>query len=112
MTKPDWYCDDVLSGALDVQRVFEDDRVLAFRHPRPAAPIHVVIVPKEHVGSLLDPKALDGQLLTSMLAAVQHTARTLGLDAGGEGFYVRANAATPGVTPHMHWHVLAPISGE
>ncbi len=105
MAKTDWYCEDVLSGRLDVQRIFEDERVLAFHHPRPSASPHVVIVPKEHVASLLDKKALDGQLLTSMLRAIQHVAGVLGLD-GGDGFYVRANAAAPGVTPHMHWHVL------
>lgn len=105
MARTDWYCEDVLSGKLDVRPVFEDESVLAFHHPRPAAEPHVVVVPKKHVSSLLDERALEGELLSSMLRAVQHAATTLGLD-GGEGFYVRANAAAPGVTPHMHWHVL------
>lgn len=105
MARDDWYCADVLSGELAVDRVFEDDHVLAFHHPRPAAQPHVVVIPKRHVPSLLAPEALDGQLLTSMLTAVQHAARTLSVDRG-HGFYVRANAAAPGVTPHMHWHVL------
>ena len=94
--KRDWYCGDVLSGALDVSVVFEDDRVLAFHHPDPGAPIHVVIIPKVHVASLL----------SSMLRAIQQAARSLGLDK--VGFFVRANAAAPGVTPHMHWHVMGP----
>lgn len=105
MARTDWYCEDVLSGKLEVQRVFEDDHVLAFHHPRPSATPHVVIIPKDHVPSLLDEEAANGQLLTSMLRAIQHVATTLGLDQG-DGFYVRANAAAPGVTPHMHWHVL------
>ncbi len=41
-----------------------------------------------------------------MVLAVQKTARKLDLDE--EGFYVRTNAAAPGVTPHMHWHVVGP----
>ena len=110
MARRDWYCEDVLSGRLDVQRVYEDERVLAFHHPRPAARIHVVVVPKRHVPSLLDDSALDGDLLTSMVRAIQATATSLGL-LDGEGFYVRANAAAPGVTPHMHWHVLGPGAG-
>lgn len=109
MARRDWYCEDVLSGKLDVQRVYEDDRVLAFHHPRPAASIPVV-VPKSHVPSVLQPTALDGELLTSMVRAIQATATGLGL-MDGEGFYVRANAAAPGVTPHMHWHVLGPGAG-
>jgi hypothetical protein len=75
--KRDWYCGDVLSGALDVSVVLEDSA-----------------------------EALDGALLSSMLKAVQEAARSLGLDKAG--FFVRAKAAAPGVTPHMHWHVIGP----
>ena len=115
MALTDWYCEDVLSGKLAVQKVFEDDRVLAFHHPRPARPVHVVVIPKAHIPSLLDESALDGELLSSMVRAIQHAARALGLDVPQadrpRGFYVRANAAAPGVTPHMHWHILAPGAG-
>ena len=106
MPRRDWYCEDVLSGRLDVKKIWEDERVLAFHHPQPQAVIHVVVIPKTHVASLLDPMALDGALLSSMLKAVQEVARDLGLD--GKGFQLRANAAAPGVTPHMHWHILGP----
>ena len=106
MARRDWYCEDVLSGKIEVERVFEDERVLAFHHPQPTSEIHVVVIPKDHVPSLLDPMALDGDLLSSMLRAVQESAQNLGLDQ--TGFFVRANAAAPGVTPHMHWHIKGP----
>lgn len=106
MARRDWYCEDVLSGQIPVQKIWEDDRVLAFHHPQPTAEIHVVVIPKEHISSLLDPQALDGSLLSSMLLAIQKTAYALGLDQ--TGFYIRANAAAPGVTPHMHWHIYGP----
>lgn len=106
MAKRDWYCEDVLTGKLEVRRVWEDERVLAFHHPEPKAEVHVVVIPKAHVASILAPQALDGELLTSMVRAVQETARALGLDE--TGFFVRTNAAAPGVTPHMHWHVVSP----
>lgn len=102
----DWYCEDVLSGKIQVRKVWEDERVLAFHHPEPTAEIHVVVIPKTHVPSLLDPLALDGALLSSMLTAIQNAARELGLDK--TGLYVRTNAAAPGVTPHMHWHIKGP----
>ena len=102
----DWYCEDVLSGEIEVRKVWEDDRVLAFHHPQPTSEIHVVVIPKRHVPSILDPLALDGALLSSMVRAVQETAHQLGLDE--TGFYVRTTAAAPGVTPHMHWHIKGP----
>lgn len=106
MARRDWYCEDVLSGKLEVQVVWEDDRVLAFHHPEPKAEIHIVVIPKAHVPSILAPEALDGDLLVSMVTAVQAAARATGLDK--VGFFVRTNAAAPGVTPHMHWHVVGP----
>jgi histidine triad (HIT) family protein len=105
MARTDWHCEDVLSGKIEVERIFEDERVLAFHHPQPAAVPHVVVIPKQHVASLLAPDALDGDLLVSMLSAVQVAAKSIAVDSD-PGFYVRANAAAPGVTPHMHWHVL------
>ena len=110
MALRDWYCEDVLSGDLDVERVHEDDLVLAFHHPRPVAEVHVVVVPKAHVAGLMDEAALDGHLLVSIMRAIQNTATSLGL-LDGRGFYVRINAASPGVTPHMHWHILGPGAG-
>jgi histidine triad (HIT) family protein len=102
----DWYCEDVLSGKIQVERIWEDHLVLAFHHPEPKSEIHAVIIPKQHILSILDPGALDGTLLHSMVDAVQAVARAYRLDQ--KGFYVRTNAAAPGVTPHMHWHVRGP----
>jgi len=106
MARRDWYCEDVLSGKTEVNMIWEDQRVLAFHHPQPQSEIHVVVIPKKHIPSILDAMALDGTLLSSMIRAVQIVARALDLDQNG--FYVRANAAAPGVTPHMHWHVMGP----
>jgi histidine triad (HIT) family protein len=106
MPRRDWYCEDVLSGDIEVDKVWEDERALAFHHPQPQAEIHVVVIPKAHVPSLLHPLALDGALLCSMVLAIQQVAQKLRLDQ--TGFYVRANAGAPGVTPHMHWHILGP----
>ena len=106
MARRYWYCEDMLSGNLEVDVVWEDEWVLAYHHRRPKAEVHVVVIPKVHVPSILDPLALDGELLSSMVRAVQKTAWRLELAEAG--FYVRTNAAALGVTPHMHWHVMGP----
>ena len=77
--------------------------MLAFHHPKPTAEIHVVVIPKKQITSILESEAVDGDLLASMVTAIQQTAAKLGLDT--QGFYVRTNAGTDGVTPHMHWHI-------
>jgi len=104
MARRDWYCEDVLSGHIEIRKVWENNDVPAFHHPVPASEIHVVVIPKKHITSILDDDAADGLLLTSIIHAVQNIARSTGLD--NEGFYVRVNAAAPGVTPHMHCHIV------
>ena len=106
MARRDWYCEEVLSGKLDVDIIWENDKVLAFHHPQPTSEIHVVVVPKKHITSILDDEAADGDLLTSIVQAIQIVAKSTKLDKNG--FYVRLNAAAPGVTPHMHWHIVGP----
>ncbi len=104
--KRDWYCEDVLSGKMQVTVLYDDERVLGFAHPYPTYEIHGIVIPRAHVASLMAAEALNGDLLTSMLKGVQAVARALGLE--DKGFQLQANAAAPGVTPHMHWHVVGP----
>ena len=104
--KRDWYCEDVLSGKLKVTVLYEDQRVLGLEHPFPVYEVHGVVIPKKHVAGLLAEEAVDGELLAAMLRGVQAVARALHLET--RGFRIEANAAAPGVTPHMHWHVAGP----
>jgi histidine triad (HIT) family protein len=105
MLRRDWYCEDVLSGKIQVKTIWEDERVLAFYHPTPTAPVHAVVIPKKHISSIMASEAVDGPILTSMVTAVQNVAVETGLSE--KGFFVRTNAINPGVTPHMHWHVMS-----
>ncbi len=74
ITRRDWYCEDVLSGKIEVQKVCEDESVLGFHHPQPQSEIHVVVIPKQHITSILEPEVADEQLLLSIVHAIQHVA--------------------------------------
>lgn len=107
----DWYCEEVLTGKMEIDKLWEDKLVLAFRVPDAEVDVHVLVIPKKHVASALSPEAADNKLLKSMMMAVQKVVDILGLDKTGKGFYVRFNAAAPIVTPHLHWHIKAPLPG-
>jgi histidine triad (HIT) family protein len=109
MTERDWYCEDVLTGKMEVNKIWEDNLVLAFPVPDDTVDVHVIVIPKKHIVSALSPEANDGELLKSMMTAVQKVSAALGIDKTGKGFYVRFNSAAPMVTPHMHWHIKAPL---
>ena len=78
----DFYCDEVLSGRTSVQIVTETDRVLAYHHTRPFWPVHIVVIPKQHVPSLIDFGGVDEAILTEILAVVREVARSVHAEHG------------------------------
>ncbi|MEM8484296.1 MAG: HIT domain-containing protein [Bacteroidota bacterium] len=102
---PDFYCDQVLSGKLQVDVIFESDLVLAFHHTRPFFEHHVVIIPKAHINSLSEPDAVDATLAYAFLSAIQHV--TAQLEATTGGCRVSSNVGDYQSTKHLHWYVHA-----
>jgi histidine triad (HIT) family protein len=86
--------------------VYEDDEFLAFRDINPAAPTHVLVIPKQHISSLLDSADQDTELLGRMLRLAAKLARDLGLQE--KGFRVVVNTGIDGgqSVEHLHFHLL------
>ncbi len=94
-------------GEIPSDVVYEDDSVLAFRDISPAAPVHVLIIPKKHIGSLLELKAADAALTAHILTEiVPKLAKELNVDE--TGFRLVANTKEDGgqTVPHLHFHLL------
>ena len=101
----DFYCDEVLSGRTPVDKVFDSDTVLAYYHTRPFWPVHIVVIPKVHVGSLLTID--DNKLLIELLDAVKSVAAKV-VDEHGAA-RVLTNLGRYQDSKHLHFHVS---SGE
>lgn len=100
----DFYCEQVLNGLRAVDVVFEDENVLAYHHTRPFfSAAHIVIVPKLHVSSLLDPAA--APLLPNLLAVVRSVAADVVAEHGAAR--VLTNLGSYQDSKHLHWHVYA-----
>jgi histidine triad (HIT) family protein len=97
----DFYCEEVLSGRTQVDKVLETETALAFHHTRPSYPVHIVVIPKEHVPSLLDAK---DELLADLLKAVQRVARDVVAKHGA--CRVITNLGDYQDSKHLHWHVI------
>lgn len=110
-TSSDFYCDEVFSGNTPVATILETDEVLAFNHTRPLYPIHVVVVPKRHISSLLDPGLTSDELLR-LLDVVRSVSRQV-LDRAGS-CRVITNLGEYQDSKHLHWHVVsgAPLKQE
>ena len=101
----DFYCDEVLSGRTKVNIVRETDNVLAYHHTRPFWPVHIVVIPKRHVSSLLTLE--NDSLLLELLAVVREVATQVLAEHGG--CRVLTNLGKYQDSKHLHWHVC---SGE
>lgn len=86
--------------------VYEDKQVLAFHDINPAAPVHVLIVPKQHRTSLLDVTPDDQAVLGHLQLVAGQLAREFGLEE--RGFRLVSNCGEEGgqTIGHLHFHLL------
>jgi len=103
----DFYCDEVLSGRTSVEVVHETDTVMAYHHTRPFWPVHVVVIPKRHISSLLTLGEADQPLLLELIAVVRIVANQVVNEHGA--CRVLTNLGRYQDSKHLHWHVS---SGE
>ena len=103
MTSEDFYCDEVLSGRTEVRVVRETEDVLAYYHTRPHWPVHIVVIPKTHVPSLVELDGADEGLLQSLLSVVREVAAEVTAEYGA--CRVLTNLGDYQDSKHLHFHV-------
>lgn len=91
---------------------YEDDEVLAFRDIYPKAPVHLLIVPKRHIDSVMALRPEDAPLVGRLVLAAKRIGETLGL--AGRGYRLAIHCGPEGgqVIYHLHLHFLAGRRGE
>ena len=94
-----------MSFVLPVDRLHETDSLLAFYHPRPAYPVHVLIVPKKTYANLMAIPIEDSQLMQEVLQMVQRLVVELGLEESGYRFI--CNGGPYQDIPHLHFHLIS-----
>ncbi|RLB58417.1 MAG: histidine triad nucleotide-binding protein [Deltaproteobacteria bacterium] len=94
----------IAAGEIPADIVYQDDVCLAFRDIHPAAPQHLLLIPRRHLATMndLDDAALAGHLLT----VVPRLARQLGIADGGYRTVVNCNADAGQEVFHLHVHLL------
>lgn len=95
----------IAQGAIPAQFVHQDDTVVAFRDLHPQAPVHVLVVPRQHIAGLTEPAAADPKVLAAVYRAIQGLVEPLGL---AKGFRVVVNCGPEGgqTVGHLHFHLL------
>ena len=101
----DFYCDEVLSGRTPVKVVRETGNVLAYHHTRPFWPVHIVVIPKRHISSLITLEESDDELLLELLRVVREFAKQ-GVDEHG-ACRVLTNLGKYQDSKNLHFHVCS-----
>ena len=94
-----------MSFAIPVKRLRETPTLLAFHHPSPSYPLHILIVPKRGYRSLLDVPPEDGDFSRDLFATVQSLIREFGL--GESGYRLIANGGAYQDVAVLHFHLIA-----
>ena len=87
--------------------VYEDDEIIAFKDINPAAPIHILVIPKKHIESIIDLTDEDEMLVGKMYTAVRKIAKKLNIEESGFRLIVNCGKDAGQEVPHLHFHILA-----
>lgn len=104
-TDPECIFCKIAQGQIPSKLIYQDDEVIAFHDIRPAAPVHFLIVPREHIPRLQDSKASHQALLGKMMLLAPRLAAEQGVT---NGFRVVVNNGEDGGQEvyHLHMHVM------
>ncbi len=96
----------IVAGEIPSDKVYEDEHTFAFRDIHPQAPVHILVVPKEHIKCAADITSDNSVKVSQCFETIAKVAKQEGLN---DGFRVINNCGeNAGQTvPHLHFHILA-----
>ncbi len=95
----------IANGEIPSQFVYSDDYVVAFKDVNPQAPVHVLVIPREHIAS--SAKVEDSSVWSRLMSSAAKIARELGLETDGYRMVINTGEHGGQTVPHLHLHLLA-----
>ena len=97
----------ILNKEVPAEILYEDDKVVAFPDIAQLAPVHVLIIPKEHITSINDLSGVVGEEIAGRLIMVaKKLAKELGVDKSGYKLLFRVGEDGGQEVPHIHLHLM------
>lgn len=94
----------IARGDIATEKIYEDDVVVAFNDVSPQAPVHALVIPKDHYGHLGD--GVPADVLGSLFSAVPEVARRAGIAESGYRVIVNSGPDANQTVAHLHVHVM------
>lgn len=95
----------IAAGEIPSTKVYEDEKILAFRDIAPMAPTHILVIPKAHIASVAEITAENADLVAHIFTVIPQIAKAEGLE---KGYRVVSNCGPDAgqTVPHLHFHIL------
>lgn len=95
----------IIAGEIPSTKVYEDDMVLAFRDIAPQAPTHILVIPKNHIGSVSEITGENSTVVAHIFEVIARIAKEEGLE---NGYRVVSNCGEDAgqTVHHLHFHIL------
>lgn len=106
MDKDCLFC-KIIKGEIPSTKVYEDEFVYGFKDINPAAPIHVLVIPKKHIESLAELSDEDEEYVWSIHKAMNKIAKEQGFIENGYRVIVNCGKDSGQEVMHLHYHLLA-----
>jgi histidine triad (HIT) family protein len=97
----------IVSGEIPAAKVFEDEELIAFNDINPHAPLHVLVIPKQHVATTSDLSASHDALVGRLVRRAAAIATEKGYSDRGYRVVMNCNAEAGQTVFHIHLHLLA-----
>ena len=97
----------IIKREIPASIVYEDDEIIAFKDIQPAAPIHILVIPKKHIPSLVELETEDEKVIGRIYTVINQIAEEQGVKE--KGYRVIVNCGKDGgqEVGHLHFHLLA-----
>ena len=96
----------ILKREIPVKVVLDDPRFLAFEDVNPQAPVHILIIPKEHIEKVSDIEERHASLIGALVMAAGDIARQKGIQESGYRIVMNCNRDAGQAVFHLHLHLL------
>lgn len=96
----------IAKGEIPSKKVYEDEWVFAFHDINPVAPVHVLVIPKEHIKSASEINNENSSLIANIFNAVTKVTKELGIADEGYRVITNCGEAAGQTVGHLHFHVI------
>jgi len=96
----------IVNGEIPSTKVFENDKVFAFRDLNPMAPTHILVVPKEHIGSINDVNSDNALIIAEIFKIIPEIAKKENIENSGYRVVSNCGDDAGQTVHHLHFHII------